>query len=203
MEKRFNLEIKFRSIKMRWFLNVFAIVALFVTVATVAFSILFRSIYYERIEVLANDYSYEFYSLSGATRNNFTDSAISLAGQFRYKTKMEIQVIDHTGEIIVSTSGFEETNDDLTDFDKARETKKPYAFKTQSQSGEDILSCATPLYDNDGEFLGAYRWLVSLKSVNRLSLNFTAMAIFVAFGVLTIFGLSGVYFIKSIVNPIK
>lgn len=203
MEKLFDLEIKFRSIKMRWFLNVFAIVAVFVTVATVAFSILFRSIYYERIEVLANDYSYEFYSLSGATRSSFADSAIDIAGQFRYKAKMEIQVIDHTGKIVVSTSGFEAGDSEMSDFTKAKETKKPYVFKTQSQSGEDILSCATPLYDSDGEFLGAYRWLVSLKSVNRLSLNFTAMAIFVAFGVLTIFGLSGVYFIKSIVNPIK
>ena len=203
MEKRFNLDIKFKSIKMRWFLNVFAIVAVFVTVATVAFSILFRSIYYERIEVLANDYSYEFYSLSGATRNNFTDSAITLAGQFRYKTKLEIQVIDHKGGIIVSTSGFERPNIETADFSKAKETKKPYALKTTTEDGEDILICSTPLYDNDGEFLGAYRWLVSLESVNRLSLNFTAVAIFVAFGVLTIFGLSGIYFIKSIVNPIK
>lgn len=203
MEKLFNLEIKFKSIKMRWFLNVFAIVAVFVTVATIAFSILFRSIYYERVEVLANDYSYEFYSLSGATRNNFADSAIGLAGQFRYKTKMEIQVIDHTGEIIVSTSGFEASNNQTIDFEKAKKTKKPYVFKTKSQSDEDILICATPLYDNNGEFLGAYRWLVSLKSLNRLSLNFTLVAILIAVGVLMIFGFSGVYFIKSIVNPIK
>ncbi len=203
MEKRFNLEIKFRSIKMRWFLNVFAIVAVFVTVATIAFSILFRSIYYERVEVLANDYSYEFYSLSGATRSSFTDSAIDLAGQFRYKTKMEIQVINHTGEIIVSTSGFESSKSELADFTKAKDSGKPYALKTETEGGEDILICSTPLYDNDGEFLGAYRWLVSLKALNRLSLNFTLVAVFVAVGVLMIFGFSGVYFIKSIVNPIK
>ncbi len=200
---KFNLDIKFKSIKMRWFLNVFAIVAVFVTVATIAFSIIFRSVYYERIEVLANDYSYEFYSLNGASKGNFTDSAIEMAGRFRYKTKMEIQVMDQNGEIIVSTSGFKSAHTETADFESAKKSGKPYVAKTESGDKEDILICSTPLYDGEGDFLGAYRWLVSLKAVNRMSLGFTAMALFTALAVLFIFGFSGIYFIKSIVNPIK
>ncbi len=200
---KFYLDFKFRSIKMRWFVNVFAIVALFVTVAAIAFSILFRSIYYERIEVLANDYSYEFNSLNGVNKSNFTDSAISLAGQFKYKTKMEIQVTDSEGDIIVSTSGFKSATIETSDFQKAKDTGKPQVIRTENQNKEDVLICATPLYDSNNEFLGAYRWLVSLKAVNRMSLSFTVMCIFTAFAVLTIFIASGIYFIKSIVNPIK
>lgn len=200
---RFNLKIKFRSIKMRWFVNVFLIVAIFVTVAAIAFFILFRSVYYENIEVLANDYSYEFYSLNGATGNNFTDSAITLADQFRYKTKMEIQVLDRNGEIIVSTSGFKSAHSENADFEKAKSTAKPQVIKTETENNEDILICSTPLYDSENEFIGAYRWLVSLKAVNRMLLVFTIGAIFIAFTVLAIFGASGIYFIKSIVNPIK
>ncbi len=200
---RFHLELNFKSMKARWFINVFLIVAVFVTVAAIAFSILFRSIYYERIEVLANDYSYEFYALSGANRNNFEDSAITLAGQFPYKTKMEVQVIDHTGEVVVSTSGFRSDYSETVDFIKAKETEKPQVIKWENENGEDILACSTPLYDNEGKFLGAYRWLVSMNAVNKMSWGFIAIAILIALTVLFIFGFSGVYFIKSIVNPIK
>ena len=75
-------KINFKGITARWFLNVFLIVAVFVTVAAFAFSIIFRSVYYERIESLANDYAYEFKVLEGATRQNFKDSAIEIAGTF-------------------------------------------------------------------------------------------------------------------------
>ncbi|MBQ6848172.1 MAG: HAMP domain-containing histidine kinase [Clostridia bacterium] len=202
MEK-LHLELNFKSMKSRWFINVFLIVAVFVTVATIAFSIVFRSVYYERVEVLANDYSYEFYALSSANRGNFTDSAISFAGQFRYKTKMEVQVINHNGEFVVSTSGFQSDYTETEDFLKAKETSTPQTLKWENENGEDILACSTPLYDTGGEFLGAYRWLVSLDTVNKMSLGFIAIAVLVAVTVLFIFGFSGVYFIKSIVNPIK
>ena len=200
---RFHLEINFKSIKARWFLNVFAIVAVFVTVAAFAFSILFRSIYYERVEVLANDYSYEFYALEGSSQNNFVDAAIALAGQFPYKTKMEIQVMDRTGQVVVSTSGFRSGDNETDDFLKAKESGKPQTMTSKTQSGEKILTCSTPLYDSEGEFLGAYRWIVSLKAVNKMCTGFFLMAIFIAAVILIIFASSGVYFIKSIVNPIK
>ena len=87
MEK-IQLELKFKSITTRWFLNIFTLVAVFVTVAAIAFSIIFHSIYSERIEVLAHDYSYEFNSLSGSNKTNFADSAITLAEEFQYKTKL-------------------------------------------------------------------------------------------------------------------
>ena len=118
---KFHLDLKFKSITTRWFVNVFLIVAVFVTVAAVAFSLLFRSIYYERVEVLASDYSYEFSSLEGANKSNFKDSAINLAGEFVHKTKIEVQVLDNNGETLVSTSGYESVHTDLTDFERCKE----------------------------------------------------------------------------------
>ena len=123
-------KINFKGITARWFLNVFLIVAVFVTVATVAFSIIFRSVYYERIESLANDYAYEFKVLEGSTRLNFKDSAIEIAGNFEYKTKLEIQVFDHNGEMAVSTTGFQLNEYEKLDYSKAVETKKAQTMKT-------------------------------------------------------------------------
>lgn len=195
-------KINFKGITARWFLNVFLIVAVFVTVATVAFSIIFRSVYYERIESLANDYAYEFKVLEGSTRLNFKDSAIEIAGNFKYKTKLEVQVFDHNGEMAVSTTGFQFNEHEKLDYSKAIETRKAQTLKTETTDGESVLVCSTPLYDASGNFLGVYRWIVSLKAVNKMCNIFTLMSGLSGFAVLMIFGFSGIYFIKSIVNPI-
>ncbi len=200
---KFHIDLKFKSITTRWFTNVFAIVAVFVTVAAVAFSIVFYSIYTERVEVLANDYSSEFYALSGANRSNFKDSAITMAGQFLYKTKIEVQVIDHNGEFVVSTTGFQWENQDIPDFYRAKSSGKVQVVKTETSTGESILTSSTPLYDSSGTFLGVYRWLTSMTAVNKLTLGFAVMCGVIAFMVLFIFGFSGVYFMRSIVNPLK
>lgn len=202
MEK-IQLELKFKSITARWFLNIFALVVVVITVAAIAFSILFHSIYCERVEVLANDYSYEFYSLSGANKTNFKDSAITLAGQFQYKTKLEVQVIDHNDDIVVSTSGFQANDTDMPDYYKAKETGKAQVLKTETDTGEDILVCSTPLYDANGEFLGSYRWITSMKAVNKMTVGFVVVCAIVVLTVLFIFGFTGLYFIKSIVKPIR
>ena len=88
-----QLEIKFKSIAVRWFFNIFLIVALVVCTVIIALSAVVSSLYTERIETLSNDLSYEFNSLSGTTRANFKDSAVKLAENFAYKTKLEVQVI--------------------------------------------------------------------------------------------------------------
>ncbi len=201
--EKLNLDLKFKSITARWFLNVFAIVAVFVTVATIAFSIIFHSIYSERIEVLANDYSYEFYALTGANRSNFKDSAISLAATFPYKTKIEVQVIDHNDEIVVSTTGFQSLKTEMPDYYEAKKTGETSVMRSQTENGEAVLAGSVPLFDSKGTYLGSYRWLTSMRAVNKMTLGFVIMSIGIALTVLFIFGFSGVYFIKSIVNPIK
>ena len=201
--KKLLSKINFKGITARWFFNVFLIVAVFVTVAAIAFSIIYRSVYYERIETLANDYAYEFNVLEGATGQSFADSAIEIAGTFGHKTKIEVQVFDHQGEMVVSTTGFQLHNGEMPDYERATQTKKAQSMKTETADGESILVCSTPLYDNSGNFLGVYRWIVSLKAVNKMCNIFTLMSCLSAFAVLIIFGFSGIYFIKSIVIPIN
>jgi len=184
-------------------LNFFTPIAIVVIIAAAAFSILFHSIYTERIEVLANDYSYEFNSLSSSTKANFKDSAISLAGGFIYKNKLEIQVIDHNGEIVVSTSGFETDESPMPDYELAIKTGKPQVLESETDTGEDILAGTTPIYNASGEFLGSYRWVTSMNAINTNTSGFVIISAVVALLILSIFAFMGLYFLKSIANPIK
>lgn len=198
-----QLEIKFKSIAARWFINIFIIVAAVVTAAAVALSVLFASIYTERIEVLAGDYAYEFSALNGTDRISFYDTAINIAGEFEYKNKIEVQVLDNEGNLVVSTTGFQTFTDKMPDYYEAVKSKKDIVRKSETQDGEKIMAGTTLIYDSKGKELGAYRWITSMRSSNKMIFAFTTGMVVVALGIMAFFGFSGIFFIKSIVQPIR
>ena len=83
-----SFELHFKSVAVRWFFNIFLITAAVVTVAGTAFSLIVRSLYLERVETLAEDYAYEFATLSSCTPDTFEDTAVRLSDAFLYKNKM-------------------------------------------------------------------------------------------------------------------
>ena len=198
-----QLEIRFKSIAVRWFLNIFLIVAAVIVVAVVAFSALFSSIYTERIEVLATDYAYEFYALSGTDSKTFKDTAVEIAGEFQYKNKIEVQVIDLNGQILVSTSGFQSENEPMPDYYKAKENGSSSVLKSTTLDGEPIMAGTTVIYGSQGEKLGAYRWITSMRAANRTMGSFVIAVILAAAAVMAFCAFSGLSFIKSIVRPIR
>ena len=198
-----QFEVKFKSIAMRWFINIFLIVAVIICAFAVAFSVVFNTVYTERMEDLANDYAYEFYALSGTNRSTFKDTAISIAGEFKYKNKIEVQVIDADGTVIVSTAGFQSQNAAMPDFDKAMQNGTSAIEKSETADGENIMAGTTVLYDSNGGVLGAYRWITSLASADRMMGSFVALVLVAAIGILSFCAFSGLFFINSIVRPIR
>lgn len=198
-----QLDIKFKSITLRWFLNIFLIIAAIVCTAAVIASTVFSSINTERITDLASDYAYEFYALTGTNHSTFKDTAISIAGEFAHKDKIEVQVIDRSGRVIVSTSGFPSAKEEMPDYDEAINTKSQITKSFITAGGEKVLACSTLLFDNENNYLGAYRWLTSLTCVNRIKGYFLLFVAGISVLILSISAFSGIFFIKSIVQPIR
>lgn len=198
-----QLDIKFKSIAMRWLLNVFAVVAVIICAVAVAFSALFFSIYVERMEDLANDYAYEFSALSGINKISFKDTAITLAGEFKYKNKIEVQVLDNDGEIIVSTTGFASMSNEMSDYTKAKENGGYASVRSETADGENIMAGTTLLYDSNGKPLGAYRWVTSMKSMGKMMISLIVIMTLASALVIGFCTMSGMFFIKSIVRPIR
>lgn len=198
-----QLPVKFKSIAMRWFFNIFLIVAVIVCAVAIAFSAIFNSIYTERMQQLASDYAYEFYALSGTNKQTFNDTAIEIAGHFKYKDKIEVQVIDSDDNIIVSTTGFQTKNDHMPDYYEAKKTGKFVALKSKTHGGERIMAGTTLLMNSEGKYLGAYRWITSLGASDKMMANFIVLVFIVSVAILGFCIFSGVFFIKSIVKPIR
>jgi len=198
-----RLEFKFKSITTKWFINIFLVVAIVICTAAFAFSVLFNSIQTERIEVLASDYAYEFSALSGANKQTFNDSAINIAASFSHKNNLEVQVLNANGELVVSTTGFHTVDDSMPDYMRTKETGIPTVQNFTASGGEHVMAGTTMIYDSNGQELGAYRWITSLEKANKITMWFAVIMSVAALGILAFFGFSGLYFIKSIVQPIR
>lgn len=198
-----QLEIKFKSIAVRWFFNIFLIVVLIALSVSIAFSVIFNSIYNERIQTLADDYAYEFSALSVSSKQNFKDTAFAIAKEFQYKDKIEVQVIDRNDQVIVSTTGFLLEEYDMPDYFNAKKSGKSEFYKGTTKSGEPIMARTTIIYNESGERLGAYRWITSMNKAKKAMNLIVGVIGVIALGVIAFFVISGVFFVKSIVTPIR
>lgn len=199
-----NFELKFKSIAVRWFINVFMIAAIIVTVFAITFSAFYSTMYTERVKTLAAGYAYEFSTLASADADTFEDAAVALSDAFEYKNKIEVQVIDSDGDVIVSTTGFQPADDPMNDYEKALKADDGTAsYKEKNSDGEPVLECTTILYNDEGDRLGAYRWITSLRATNRHITGMVMLLLLLCLLVLGFSALSGLFFIKSIVRPIR
>ena len=199
-----EFEIKFKSIGERWFANIFLIVAGVVTVVAVLLSAFLSSVYLDRVKALGNDYVYDFTVLKQTDKNNFKDVAISVSDAFSHKDKLEVQVFDSKGNLFLSTTGFIPEKNVAPDFENALNSSDNTAvFNGKNSGGEKVYAVTTAVYDRSGEFIGAYRWVTSLKATNRQITVDIGIIILFSLAVLGICVVSGRFFIKSIVKPIR
>ena len=201
-EQRFT--VQFKSIVIRWFFQVFLIVATVIVVAALALSAFFITFHLSRVRDLAIDYSYEFSNLSAADLSTFEDAAVSLSDAFAHKNKIEVQVIDKEGNVVVSTTGFQTSRDVMTDYENAISSDSGSAvWRGENSGGEKIMAGTTLVHNAEGEHIGAYRWITSLESTWNRIYMLIGVIFATAIAAIGICSLSGIFFIKSIVRPIR
>ncbi len=197
-----QLEIKFKSIAVRWFFNMFLIVVLIVCAVVIGFIAVVNSLYTEKIVMYAADITYEFNSLSETTPATFRDTAIDMAENFGFKDKLEVQVIDRDDNVVVTTTGFQPSDSKMADYEQAKLTGSAVADSKTSE-GEHILAGTTALYDSSGRYIGAYRWITTLENADRRVSGLVITLVVTGLLVLAFCAFSGLFFIKSIVTPIR
>ncbi|MBQ8267722.1 MAG: hypothetical protein IJZ21_04985, partial [Clostridia bacterium] len=164
MKKPFH----FKSIAMRWLFRVYLIIVLAVVAIAVILSAIFVNLIFSNVQSQATDYAQGFDSLSTANAENFYDLSIALSDDFEYKNKIEVQVLGSDGRVIVSTTGFQSSDNVADEYNRAKSSSSGFAlFRGKNSGGEQIMAGTRVVCDSSGKAIGAYRWVTSLKAAYK------------------------------------
>lgn len=199
-----SFEIKYKSISKSWLTNVFAPIAICISVIAITACLFVRSYYINSVRDAAEEYASGFMLLSSVDEAYFISGARDYCEQFEYKDKIEVMIIDKNGNIVVSTSGFERSNLEMPDYQKALASSTQKAiWLGKSSVGEKILAGTEILKDYGSGSNGAVRYVVSMTPCYTRIWSMVAIIIAVAIGVLLFSAISGLFFLKSIARPVR
>ncbi len=202
-----------KGITRRWLRTYFLVVVLMTVAIAVCVLGLVRNYYYNSIEQGLLQRSQVTIRYFGSTLNTgvnsgnseaFYSAAQAFVESFDSRNKMELQILNASGDIIVSSTGFSVENDDpLTDYNRAVQSKGGQGvWSGQNGNGESVMA-VTRLISGSSASGGAVRFVVSLASVNQLVAGIAVVIAVIMLMLLFLMLMSGSYFINSIVMPVK
>lgn len=202
--------MKFVGITKRWFLNVASIVIVILISVSVALLLSLRSYYYSAAAITLDSYSSEEIAASinlygDTSENGFVTAGRRFVESFPDKDTMAVWLIDSSGNIVLSSSGFEIKGEvEMPDYAMALVSQEGSAKWTgKLPSGEKIMA-STCIYNYpNGNHGGAIRFMVSMDAVDDQLVRVCLLVISACVSLFSLVLISGSFFTKSIVNPVK
>ncbi len=196
-----------KSIANRWFFNSFSVVAVLLVVLDIAFFFLIRSFYYndvrQYIETEAGIVAGVLERFYGDTSTGYADEIRIAVEEFEKKNYAELMAINAQGQVFLSSSGFSPAEQyDMPDYDEALSAGTGTGYYVgYLESTEKYMACSVLL--SAGSAGTAIRIITSLDRIDAQILLITAGIGAVSVLILVLLLTLGMYFIKSIVQPIR
>lgn len=198
------------GITKRWLLTTILVIALILFCITVGLSLVLKEYYYgtaeEKLQSLCQSSAVADYfsPYLGSSPDVFASRSREYVDNFQDKNTAELWVINKSGEVIVTSTGFMSDEKEMPDYDAALASPTGRAVWTgRLSSGEKVMAFTVLLPLTRSMSNGGVRYMVSLDAVDRqmtkIVILLAAISMFALFLVVS----SGMFFIKSIVAPVK
>ncbi|MCH5304376.1 MAG: HAMP domain-containing histidine kinase [Ruminococcus sp.] len=199
----------FKGITRRWIFSTMLLTVLIIIL--IVTGLIYGTVYLFNNEVertlttVGQELSTVFENYEADNSTAFTSGARNYVENFQHKEQMEVMVVNSTGRIVLTSTGFSyDEDEDIQDFEKAKNSKDGYAFESgTSLSGEQITSYTRIITNRNGYAVGAIRYVVSTTDVTNRIIIISSIIIFAGLVILFIIILSGSYFIRSILMPVR
>lgn len=196
------------GIKGRWVINSLSFVLAILATLVIVVGAGSASYYYTSVRdnlVSRSSSSATFFNkYLNSNYESFYTGAEKFVTEFDQKEKMEVQVIDSFGRVILSSSGL--TSGTIPSTNDVQETlslqKTSYYMGKDYLTEERVISTSSPLYYSDGEMIGSIRYVTSLSNVESQILTNILLSLGLSVLVLSLVVVSNRYFIKSILEPV-
>ena len=135
--------------------------------------------------------------------SSFTSEVRSIVENWSDKNRMELMTVSGSGQVSMTSSGFAPTFDVLTqDYYDALESGSSGTFTGRLPSGEKVIAISIVTPDTAGEF-SVIRIMASTARIDRHIASLIIIAAVTFGAILSLMMFSGMYFVKSIVLPVR
>ena len=199
----------FKGITKRWMLNTLSVILTIIISIVVCLiflvTYLFQSSVEQSLSNAGSELSLVFSGYTSDSSTSFASSARDYVENFKKKEQMEVMVINSTGRVVMTSTGFIPSDDTkLTDFDQAKESGDGFAFwNGKLSSGESAMSVTRIITNDSGTVVGAIRYIVSMDPVNSRIMLISGIIVALGLVIISLVIISGLTFIRSIVKPIR
>lgn len=200
--------MRVKGITRRWIVNNLGLTVVILTTLILIISLIMKRYFYSGIQQTLSGRSNELANIfrghSSQTPGEFNDAARAYVEAFPDKALMELMIFDDHDRTVITSVGFvPETTCEAPDYNNAMLSDDGFGLWTGFiLSGEKVMAVTRRIYAQNGRYLGAIRYVVSLEEAD--SRIFFSAVVLISLSVLIVMFvvLSGMYFIKSIVNPV-
>ena len=117
---------------------------------------------------------------------------------------MEAMAVDQNGQVFITSTGFEPDQQPMPDYDLALQSEDGTGnWIGQLNTGEKVMAITRAVRDEDGALVGSIRYVVSLERADQQMAFVVIILVLAGLFILLLLTFSGVYFIRSILVPVK
>ena len=204
--KRVKLGGAGRSIATRWMINTLSVVAILLIIANVSIYYFTRQYYYGSAESYviseANATATILVRLYEDLAVNYSSEVREVIENFEKKDQMEMMSINKNGVVTLSSSGFSpDKSYNMPDYDAALVSDDGIGVFMGRDGGENILA-VTIMISQPSSSYSALRFVTSLSLVDNQLAGIMLAALVISVFVVLIVVFMGLYFVKSICQPL-
>ena len=200
-----------KGVSRRWLVNTLGVVLLILVISITTLSLMVQSSTYNGIELslagradeLLNLLSYSGDGMN--TSSGFSGIVRDYIERFPDKSNMEIMALDQNGQVVITSTGFEpDQNQEMPDYEEALDSAGGEGkWVGRLNTGEKVMAISRVVRDENGGLIGSVRYLVSMERADQQISFLITILVAVGLLILLLLSLSGVYFIRSILVPVR
>lgn len=197
------------GITKRWIFNILSVIIFIIICVVLCLSYMIGTYYYnsvqQSISARFTELNNVFTDESADTTTDFLSTAQKYIEDFPEKEQMELQSVNSIGRVTLTSTGFlPDKREKMPDLDEALKSGTGEAITTgQLSTGEDIMAGTRIFTSQDGTVIGAIRFVTSMSDINITITLLILLISLVGIAIIVAVVISGRFFIRSIVGPIK
>ena len=200
-----------KGISRRWFLNTIGIVFVILVIFITSLSLMVRTTVYNGIELAITGRVDELLNWLSASSGGYMTSEFTaitrdyIENYFQDKDKMEIMALSRTGQILITSTGFEpDQQQAMPDYDMALQSEDSTGNWVGSlNTGEKVMAITRAVRDENGTLVGSIRYMVSLERADQQTFLVIIILVLAGAFIMLLLTFTGIYFIRSILVPVK